>query len=81
VHQREVAAIAGGMQRRRGFRQVLTDDARVAYTAIRERQFVVCESDRTRVVRQLRTLERARVERNGARLIPASGCQPAVQSP
>ena len=66
MDEREVAAIAGGVQRRCGFGQVLADDARVADLLVAERQLVVREADRARVVRELGVLQRAGVQRDGA---------------
>ncbi len=62
VHEREMAAIAGGVQRRRGFGEVLADDAGVADLLVAEGELVVREADRARVVRELGVLQRARVQ-------------------
>ena len=81
VHQREVPAIAGGVQRGRGLRDVLADDRDVADLAIALAELVVGEADAARVVRGLRVLQRAPVQRDGARLIAARRRQAAVQPP
>ena len=59
VDEREVAAVAGRVQRRRRLRDVLADDRRVADVAVAEAELVVGEADRARVVRALRLLQRA----------------------
>ena len=81
VNEREVAAIASGVQRRRRFGQLLADDAGIADAAIGEGELVMCEPDGARVVRQLGVLERARMMGDGARLITACERQAAVQPP
>ena len=45
VHHRQVAAIAGGMKRRRGLRDVLVNDRHVADVAIAEAKLVVGQPD------------------------------------
>ena len=59
VDEREMAAIAGGVQRGCGFGQVLADDAGIADLLVAEGQLVMREADRARVVRQLGVLQRA----------------------
>ena len=81
MHEREVAAIAGGVQRRRRFRDVLAHDRHVAHLAIALAELVVGEADGARVVRRFRLLQRAAVQRDRARLIAARRRQPAVQPP
>ncbi len=73
--------IAGRVQRGRGFRQVLADDARVAHLLVGKRQFVVGEADRARIMSEVGMLERARMERNRPRLLAARERQPAMQPP
>ncbi len=46
VQQREIAPVAGGMQRRRGLRDVLADDGRVADLLVAVPELVVREADR-----------------------------------
>ena len=58
VDEREMTAIAGGVQRGRGFGEVLAHDARIADLLVGEGQLVVREADRARVVRQFGVLER-----------------------
>ena len=81
VHEREMAAIAGGVQRGGGFGQVVADDAGVADLLVAERQLVMGEADGARVVRELGVLQRARMQRDGARLLAAREGDPAVQAP
>ncbi len=59
VHEREVTAIACGVQRRRGLGEMLADDARIADLLVAERELVVRQADRSRVVRELGMLQRA----------------------
>ena len=77
----QVTPIAGGVKRGRGFGEVIADDARVADLLVAEGQLVVRETDRAGVVRELRVLQRARVERNGARLLAAGERNASVQAP
>ena len=74
-------AVAGGVQRGRRLGQVLADDARVADLLVAERELVVGEADRARVVRELGVLQRARVQRDRARLLAAGEGDAAVQPP
>ena len=81
VHEREVPPIAGGVQRRGRFGDVLADDRGVADLAVALAELVVGEADGARVVRGLGVLQRAAVERDGARLIAARRGEAAVQPP
>ncbi len=81
VDEREMTAIAGGEQRRRGLGDVLADDRDVADLAVALAELVVGEADGARVVRDLGVLQRAAVQRDGARLIAARRGEPAVQPP
>ena len=76
-----MAPVAGGVQRRRGFGDVLAHDRRVADLAVALRQLVVREADGAGVVRGLGLLQRAAVQRDGARLVAARRRQPSVQPP
>ena len=58
VDQREVAPIAGGVQRRGGLRDVLADDGGVADLAVAVPELVVGEADGARVVGALGLLQR-----------------------
>ena len=53
MEQREIAAIAGGVQRRRRFGDVLADDRRVADLPITKSELVVGEADGFGIVRLL----------------------------
>ena len=81
LDQREVTPIAGGKKRRRGFRDVLADDRRVADLAVTLAELVVRETDRLGVVRGLGLFERAAVQGDGARLIAAQRGEASVQAP
>ena len=81
VRQREVAAIARGVQRRGGLVEVFADDCRVGHAAIAERQFEVSEADRLRVVSTLGVLERLAQKRDRARGLAACGGDPALEPP
>ena len=60
---------------------MLANDARVADLLVAERELVVREADRAGVVRELGMLERARVQRDGARLFAARERDATVQPP
>ena len=81
MHEREVTPVAGGVQRRRRLGEMVADDARVADLLVAERQLVVGEANGARIVRELGVLQRARVQRDGARLLAARERDPAVQAP
>ena len=81
VHEREVPAVAGRVQRGRRLRDVLPDDGDVADLAIALAELVVREADAARIVRGLGLLQRAAVHRDRARLIAARRREPAVQPP
>ena len=76
-----MAAIAGGVERRGCFANVLADDRGVADLGVAERQLVVGEAHRPRVVCGLRVLEGASVEGNRARLFRPGVGDAAVQTP
>ena len=81
VQEGEVAPIAGGVQRRRGLRDVLADDRRVADLLVAEPELVVREADRLGVVRLLRVPQRAAEQRDGARLVAFRKRDAAVKPP
>ena len=62
MDQREVAAIARRVQRRRGLRDVLADDGDVRHLAIAQAELVVGEADAARVVGGFRVLQRPRLQ-------------------
>ena len=78
---REVALVAGGVQRRGRFGDMLADDGHVADLAIALAEIKMREADGARVVRDLRLLQRAAVKRDGARLFAAGEGDAAVQPP
>ncbi len=81
VHLCEVTAIAGRMQRGRGFGQMITDDRMVADLLVAEDQFEMRQPDAARVVRRLGVLERPGVQGDGPRLLADGIGDPAVQAP
>ena len=64
VHEGEVAAVAGRMERRRRFGEMLAHDPRVADLFVAEGQLVMGQTDGARLVRHLGVLQRARVQRD-----------------
>ena len=81
VDEREMTSIAGRVQRRRRFREMVADDARVADLLVAEGQLVVGKTDRARVVRELGVLQRARMQRDRPRLLALGVRDPAMQAP
>ena len=81
MDEREMAAVAGRVQRRRRFGDVLTENRDVAHLPIAPSQLVMSETDGARVVRHFGILQRADVQGDRARLIAAGRRQPAVQPP
>ena len=81
MHEREVAAVAGSMQRRRRFGDVLADNRDVADLAVGLAELVVGEADGARIMRGVGGLQRAAVQRDRARLIAARPGETAVQPP
>ena len=81
VKQREVAAVAGGVQRRRGLRDVLADDRRVADLLVAEPELVVREADGFRIVRLLGVTQRPAEQRDRARLVAFGKRDAAVKPP
>ena len=81
MHEREVAAIARRVQRRRGLADVLADDGDVADFLVTLAELVVSQSNGPGVVADLRLLEGADVMCDGARLIATRGRHAAVQPP
>ena len=81
MHERQVAAFAGRMERGRGLGQVLADDAGVADLLVAVGELIVGEADGARVMGELRVLERTRVQRDRSRLLAAGKRDPAVQAP
>ncbi len=81
MDEREMPAVAGRVQRRGRFGQVFADDSGVADLLVTERELVVREADEARVVRELGMLQRAGVQRDGARLFAACIRDAPVQPP
>ena len=81
MHHREVALVARGVQRGRGFGNVLAHDRHVADLPIALAEIEVGEPDGARVVRDLGLLQRAVVQRDRPRLLAARKRDPAVQAP
>ena len=81
LHERQVAAVAGGVQRGGGLRDVLADDGDVADLAVALAELVVGEADRQRVVGDLGLAQRAAVQGDRARLVAAREGDAAVEAP
>ena len=81
MQQREIAPIACGVQRRRGFGDVLSDDSGVADLFVAVAELVVGESDRLGVVCLLGVSQRAAEQRDRARLVSLGKGNPSVQTP
>ena len=79
VHLREVAPIAGCVQGRRGFRDMLADDGEVADLAVALAEAEVGETDGPRIVGGLGLLQGAAVQGDGARLLATREGDAAVQ--
>ena len=81
VDEREMTAIAGGVQGGGRLGNVLADDRDVADLPVALPELVVREADAAGVVRRFRVLQRARVHGDRARLIAARRREPSVQAP
>ena len=81
VHEREVALVADGMQRRRGFVEVIGHRRAIADQLVAARELEVGQPDGAQVVRVLGVLQRLQVQRDGARLIAARRGHAAVEPP
>ena len=81
MNERKMAPVTHGVKGRRRLRNVLSDDGDVADLAVTLTEFVVSETDGAGIVRDLGVLQRASVQRDGARLIAPGPRQPAVQPP
>ena len=81
MHERQMATVACGVQRGRGLCQVVAHDARLPDLPVAMRELVMCEADCARIVCKFGVLERARVQRDGARLLAAGVGDAAVQPP
>ena len=76
-----MTSITRRMQRRRRFSQMFANDTGVADLLVAERELVVGKPDCTRFMSELGMFERARVKRDGARLLAARERDTAVQPP
>ena len=81
MDQREVTAIAGGVEGRGRFRKVFADDARVADLLVTQGQLVMGQADGPRLVRQFGVFEGAGMQGDGARLLAAREGDAAVKAP
>ncbi len=81
MHHGEVPLVAGGVQRRGRFGDMLADDGHVADLAITLAEIKVREANGAGVVRDLRLLQGAVVKGNGARLFAAGEGDAAMQPP
>ncbi len=81
VHERQVALVAGGVQRVGGLGEMLADDGGVAHPLVAHGQFVVGQANQPRIVRQFREFEGARVQGDRPRLLAALEREASVQAP
>ena len=76
-----MTAVASRVEGGRRFGEVIADDARIADLLVAARQLVVTEADGARIVRTFGVFQRARVQRDRARLLSPSKSHAAVQAP
>jgi hypothetical protein len=81
VHHGQVPAVAGRVQRCRGFGNVLAHNRHVADLPIALAQVEMRQADGARIVRDLGLLQRAVVQRDGPGLFAAGKGDPPVQPP
>ena len=81
MDERQVTAIAGRMERRGSLGEVVAHDPGIADLFVAERQFVMGEPDRPRVVGELGMFQCPRMQRDRPRLLTASERNPAVKTP
>jgi hypothetical protein len=78
VDECEVTQVAGGMEGRRGLRDVLPDNGAVADLAITKPKLVVGEADGARIMGALCLFEGAGKKRNASRGLAVRDGQPAM---
>lgn len=76
-----MSPIAGRVQRRRSFGQMLADDSGITDLLVTERKLIMRKANGARIVRQFGMLQRAGMEGDGARLLTARIGDAAMQSP
>ena len=81
MEESEVPAIPGGVQSRRGFRDVLADDGGVADLFVAEAKLVVSETDGFGVVGLLGMPERSTEQSDRPRLLPLGKRNAAMEPP
>ena len=81
MEERQVPPIARGMERGRGFGDVLANDRGVANLFVTEPELIVGEADGLGVVRKLGLTKRPADERDGALLIALGKRDAAVHAP
>jgi hypothetical protein len=81
VDHREVSAIAYGMQRGGGLRQVIANDVRVADLAVTEAELEVGKTDGPRIMRALGRLQGACEKRDSTRRLASRRSKAAVHPP
>src|SRR5438034_616720 len=81
MHEGEMPAIAGGMERGGRLRQVLAHDAGVANLFVTEGQLVVGQTDGARVMRELGVFQRALMQGDRARLLTACERETSLETP
>ena len=81
VEQREIPAIARGVEGGRRLGDVLANDGGVADLLVAEAQLVVGQADGLGIVRELGLTQRAAEQRDGARLVASGERNAAVEAP
>ena len=81
VHQRERPLVANGVQRRGGLAEVLGHDRAVADVLVAAGELEMRQAGGAQVVRHFALLERAPLQRDGARLIAARRGEASVEPP
>ena len=76
-----MATVACGVERGRGLCQVVAHYARLADVPVAMRKLVVSEADCARIVCKFGVFERARMQRDGTRLLATRVGDTAVQPP
>ena len=71
MDEREVSPIASCVEGRCSFGQMLADDSGITDLLVTERKLIMRKANGARIVRQLRMLQRTRMEGDGARLLAA----------
>ena len=81
MDHRQVASIAGGVQRGRSLGDVFPDDGQLADLAVAQAKLIMGEADRARLVGALRMVLGFREEGDAARWLAAGNSQAAMHAP